>query len=85
MKEWSCNGHRTRLESNPSMRTAVDIAIAIVVPVTIGTTIATALHEAGRPHLLCDGLAHDQLTLEDGHRHWAVPTLQQTNPDQIDR
>ncbi|QKH35361.1 hypothetical protein FOC84_10570 [Achromobacter pestifer] len=61
------------------MSTAVDIAIAI------GTTFAAALHEAGRPHLLCDRLARDQLTLEDGHRHLAVPGLLQINRDQIDR
>ena len=35
------------------MSTATDTAIAIVGPGAIGTTIAAALHEVGRPHVLC--------------------------------
>lgn len=67
------------------MSTATDISIAIVGPGAIGTTIAAALHQIGRPHLLCGRTPRDQLTLQDGERRVVVPGPVQTDPDQIDR
>lgn len=67
------------------MSTATDTAIAIVGPGAIGTTIAAALHEAGRPHVLCGRTPRDQLTLLNGDRRVIVPGPVQTDPDQIDR
>jgi len=67
------------------MSPAKDIAIAIVGPGAIGTTIAAALHEVGRPQLLCGRTPRDQLTLHDGDRRVIVPGPVQTEPDRIDR
>ncbi|WP_454676765.1 oxidoreductase [Achromobacter marplatensis] len=67
------------------MSPATDIAIAIVGPGAIGTTIAAALHEVGRPQLLCGRTPRDQLTLHDGDRRVIVPGPVQTDPDRIDR
>lgn len=67
------------------MSPAKDIAIAIVGPGAIGTTIAAALHEVGRPQLLCGRTPRDQLTLHDGDRRVIVPGPVQTDPDRIDR
>jgi 2-dehydropantoate 2-reductase len=67
------------------MSTATDISIAIVGPGAIGTTIAAALHQIGRPHLLCGRTPRDQLTLQDGERRVVVPGPVQTDPGQIDR
>jgi len=67
------------------MSPATDIAIAIVGPGAIGTTIAAALHELGRPQLLCGRTPRDQLTLHDGDRRVIVPGPVQTDPDRIDR
>jgi 2-dehydropantoate 2-reductase len=60
-------------------------AIAIVGPGAIGTTVAAALHEAGRPHLLCGRTPRDQLTLQDGDRRVVVPGPVQTDPGKVDR
>ncbi|MFJ3463676.1 oxidoreductase [Achromobacter spanius] len=60
-------------------------AIAIVGPGAIGTTVAAALHEAGRPHLLCGRSPRDQLTLQDGERRVVVPGPVQTDPGKVDR
>lgn len=67
------------------MSPATDTAIAIVGPGAIGTTIAAALHEVGRPQLLCGRTPRDQLTLHDGDRRVIVPGPVQTDPDRIDR
>ncbi|MGE8637295.1 MAG: oxidoreductase [Achromobacter sp.] len=67
------------------MSSATDTAIAIVGPGAIGTTIAAALHEVGRPHLLCGRTPRSQLTLHDGDRRVVVPGPVQTDPDRIDR
>lgn len=67
------------------MSPATDTAIAIVGPGAIGTTIAAALHELGRPQLLCGRTPRDQLTLHDGDRRVVVPGPVQTDPDRIDR
>ncbi|MFY3329772.1 oxidoreductase [Achromobacter xylosoxidans] len=67
------------------MSTATDIAIAIVGPGAIGTTVAAALHEAGRTPLLCGRTHRDQLTLHDGERSIVVPGPVHTDPARIDR
>lgn len=48
-------------------------AIALLGPGAIGTTIAAALHEAGRTPLLCGRTAHPQLTLRDDDGEVVVP------------
>lgn len=67
------------------MSTATDTAIAIVGPGAIGTTVAAALHEAGRTPLLCGRTHRDQLTLHDGDRSIVVPGPVQTDPAQVGR
>ncbi|NMK45967.1 oxidoreductase [Achromobacter sp. Bel] len=67
------------------MHTATDTAIAIVGPGAIGTTVAAALHEVGRSHLLCGRTPRDQVTLQDGDRRVVVPGPVQTEPGLIDR
>ncbi|CAB3731439.1 oxidoreductase [Achromobacter piechaudii] len=65
------------------MSTATDIAI--VGPGAIGTTVAAALHAAGRSALLCGRTPREQLTLQDGDRRVVVPGPVQTDPKRIDR
>ncbi len=48
-------------------------AIALLGPGAIGTTIAAALHEAGRTPLLCGRTAHPQLILRDDDGEVVVP------------
>lgn len=67
------------------MSTEIDTAIAIVGPGAIGTTVAAALHEAGRTPLLCGRTPRDRLTLLDGDRRVEVPGPVLTDPGQIDR
>ena len=47
--------------------------IALIGPGAIGTTIAAALHEAGRTPLLCGRTAHPQLTLRHEEGEIIVP------------
>ena len=61
------------------------IAIAIVGPGAIGTTVAAALHQAGRTPLLCGRTPRDRLTLLDGDRRVDVPGPVLTDPDQAGR
>jgi len=67
------------------MTPASDIAIAIVGPGAIGTTVAAALHQAGRTPLLCGRTPRDRLTLLDGDRRVDVPGPVLTDPDQTGR
>ncbi|MDH0090845.1 oxidoreductase [Achromobacter mucicolens] len=67
------------------MTPASDTAIAIVGPGAIGTTVAAALHQAGRTPLLCGRTPRDRLTLLDGDRRVDVPGPVLTEPDQADR
>ncbi|WMD23834.1 oxidoreductase [Achromobacter seleniivolatilans] len=53
--------------------------------VPLWSTNAAALHQIGRPHLLCGRTPRDQLTLLDGERRVVVLGPVQTDPDQIDR
>lgn len=67
------------------MRPATDTAIALVGPGAIGTTVAAALHQAGRTPVLCGRTRRDRLTLLDGDRRIEVPGPVLTDPAQIDR
>lgn len=65
------------------MNTAVPTAIAVVGPGAIGTTVAAALHEAGRTPLLCGRTPRDHLVLRDGDRLVTVPGPVLTDPAQV--
>ncbi|CAB3920525.1 oxidoreductase [Achromobacter mucicolens] len=67
------------------MTPATDTAIAIVGPGAIGTTVAAALHQAGRTPRLCGRTPRDRLTLLDGDRRVDVPGPVLTDPDQAGR
>lgn len=67
------------------MHQEVDTTIAVVGPGAIGTTIAAALHEAGRTPLLCGRTPRDHLTLMDGDRLITVPGPVRTDPAGLDR
>lgn len=67
------------------METITQATVAIIGPGAIGTTVAAALHEAGRTPLLCGRSPRDSLTLLDGDRRIIVPGPVRTDPDQIDR
>lgn len=67
------------------MTPETDTAIAIVGPGAIGTTVAAALHQAGRTPLLCGRTPRDRLTLLDGDRRVDVPGPVLTDPDQTGR
>ncbi len=63
----------------------IKIAIAVVGPGAIGTTVAAALHEVGRTPLLCGRTARDHLKLQDGDRLITVPGPVRTDPATMDR
>jgi 2-dehydropantoate 2-reductase len=67
------------------MTSATDTAIAIVGPGAIGTTVAAALHQAGRTPLLCGRTPRDRLTLLVGDRRVDVPGPVLTDPGQAGR
>lgn len=67
------------------MTPETDTAIAIVGPGAIGTTVAAALHQAGRTPLLCGRTPRDRLTLLDGDRRVDVPGPVLTDPGQAGR
>lgn len=58
-------------------------SIAVVGPGAIGTTIAAALHEAGRTPILCGHTAREQLTLRDATGSVVVPGPVLTQPAQV--
>lgn len=57
--------------------------IALVGPGAIGTTIAAALHEAGRTPTICGRTAHDHLTLRSDDGEIVVPGPVQTDPAKV--
>lgn len=57
--------------------------IALVGPGAIGTTVAAALHEAGRTPTLCGRSAHAHLTLRAEGGEIVVPGPVRTNPAEI--
>ena len=54
--------------------------VAVVGPGAIGTTVAAALHEAGRTPTLCGRTARDRLELRDAHGHVVVPGPVRVDP-----
>lgn len=67
------------------MHEATNSTIAVVGPGAIGTTVAAALHEAGRSPLLFGRTPRAYLTLQDGDRLITVPGPIRSDPAQIDR
>ena len=58
--------------------------IALVGPGAIGTTVAAALHEAGRTPAIFGRSAHEQLELRFDGGRIAVPGPVRTNPSEVD-
>ncbi|MBU5378081.1 MAG: oxidoreductase [Pantoea sp.] len=61
------------------------LTTALLGPGAIGTTIAAALHEAGRTPLLCGRPAHPQLLLRHDRGETVVPGPVVTDPAAIER
>lgn len=59
--------------------------IALIGPGAIGTTIAAALHDAGRTPQLCGRTAHPELRLRDDEGETVVPGPVLTDPTAITR
>jgi 2-dehydropantoate 2-reductase len=57
--------------------------VAVVGPGAIGTTLAAALHEAGRTPMLCGRSAHESLELHDENGSVVVPGPVRTDPAAI--
>ncbi len=66
-------------------RTTAPAEVALVGPGAIGTTVAAALHDAGRTPLLFGRTGRDHLELRRGDNRILVPGPVQTDPDQVDR
>lgn len=60
-------------------------AVALVGPGAIGTTVAAALHEAGRTPTICGRSAHAHLELRFDGGRIVVPGPVRTNPAEINR
>lgn len=58
--------------------------VAVVGPGAIGTTVAAALHEAGRTPRIYGRTAREQLDLRVDDEHILVPGPVQTDPGQVD-
>ncbi|PRX20101.1 ketopantoate reductase [Paraburkholderia sp. BL18I3N2] len=58
-------------------------SVAVVGPGAIGTTLAAALHEAGRTPTVCGRTAHERLELRFDGGRIVVPGPAQTNPAEI--
>lgn len=58
---------------------------AVVGPGAIGTTVAAALHEAGRTPLLCGRTARERLELEDGDGAVVVPGPVRVDPAGVEK
>lgn len=54
--------------------------VALVGPGAIGTTVAAALHEAGRTPIICGRTAHERLELRFDGGHIVVPGPVRTDP-----
>lgn len=65
------------------MSKITDPAVAVVGPGAIGTTVAAALHEAGRTPLLCGRTARASLELRDGEGGVVVPGPVRVDPAEI--
>ncbi|MFY3130965.1 oxidoreductase [Achromobacter ruhlandii] len=60
-------------------------SVAVIGPGAIGTTIAAALHEAGRAPLLCGRTPRDHLALQAGDRRITVPGPVLADPARLER
>ena len=65
------------------MTTRTNPSVAVVGPGAIGTTIAAAMHEAGRTPLLCGRTARERLELRDAVGHVVVPGPVRIDPTGI--
>lgn len=59
--------------------------VAVVGPGAIGTTVAAALHEAGRTPTLCGRTAREHLELRDAEGSVVVPGPVRTDPAQVEQ
>jgi 2-dehydropantoate 2-reductase len=66
------------------MTTSLNPAVAVVGPGAIGTTVAAALHEAGRTPVICGRTARERLELRDAEGLVVVPGPVRTDPAQTD-
>ncbi|NBH06528.1 oxidoreductase [Amycolatopsis sp. SID8362] len=64
------------------MTTTVNPTVAVVGPGAIGTTVAAALHEAGRTPMLCGRTDRERLELRDAEGLVVVPGPVRTEPAQ---
>ncbi|GGC10330.1 hypothetical protein GCM10007205_19280 [Oxalicibacterium flavum] len=55
------------------MNTEINMAVAVVGPGAIGTTVAAMLHEVGRTPVLCGRTPRDHLALQEDGRSMTVP------------
>jgi len=69
----------------PEMTTSEHPTVALIGPGAIGTTVAAALHEAGRTPKLYGSTAHERLELRFDGGHIVVPGPVQTRPADVDR
>jgi 2-dehydropantoate 2-reductase len=67
------------------MTTFMNPTVAVVGPGAIGTTVAAALHEAGRTPMLCGRTARERLELRDGESLVVVPGPVRTDPALIEK
>jgi 2-dehydropantoate 2-reductase len=67
------------------MPQSLNPAIAVVGPGAIGTTIAAALHEAGRTPVLCGRTARERLELRDAEGLVVVPGPVRTDPARAEK
>ena len=58
--------------------------VAVVGPGAIGTTVAAALHEAGRTPTICGRSARERLELQVGDSRIVVPGPVRVDPEQLD-
>ncbi|WP_037569107.1 oxidoreductase [Phaeacidiphilus oryzae] len=65
------------------MTTSMNPTVAVVGPGAIGTTVAAALHEAGRTPLLCGRTPRERLELRDADGLVVVPGPVRTDPGRI--
>lgn len=72
-----------QLDSAEETTVSAHPTVAIVGPGAIGTTVAAALHEAGRTPMLCGRTARERLELQDAGARVVVPGPVRTDPAQI--
>ncbi|MCO5970322.1 oxidoreductase [Actinoallomurus soli] len=73
-----------KIDSPEKMATSRHPTVAVVGPGAIGTTVAAALHEAGRTPMLCGRTARECLKLQDAEGLVVVPGPVLTDPAQTE-